>query len=205
MLDVKRNTRRSLNENVTPFTNDAMLWNSFRQGDESALETIFYRFSAPMYNYGRKILDDHALIKDAIQDLFIELWRRRANLGETHFIKFYLLKSLRRKIVKIKTKEARTLFTDIDDDYDGEVVPSYEYIMVAEQQSQQEKDMLLRLLTQLTDRQREAIFLRYYEAQSYDDIAAAMDVNKQTVYNLIHEAIAHLRRAQTAMMSTSNR
>src|ERR1044072_6476462 len=85
---------------------DHLLWNSFRGGDEQALATIFDRYIKRLHNYGLKILNDRDLVKAAVQDLFIELWKNHSNLGETNSIKFYLYKSLRRKLIRIKIKES---------------------------------------------------------------------------------------------------
>jgi RNA polymerase sigma factor (sigma-70 family) len=51
----------------------------------------------------------------------------------------------------------------------------------------------MKMLEGLTPRQREAIFLRYFEEMSHDRIAGIMEMNKQSVYNLIHAGIAQLR------------
>ena len=61
---------------------DLILWRAFRAGDEKALITIFGRFSRPMYNYGYKIASDRELVKDAIQELFIDIWQNRERFEE---------------------------------------------------------------------------------------------------------------------------
>lgn len=53
---------------------DQALWNSFRSGDEQAFVIIFDRNVKPLYNYGMKIIADGDLVKDTVQNLFIELW-----------------------------------------------------------------------------------------------------------------------------------
>jgi DNA-directed RNA polymerase specialized sigma24 family protein len=84
---------------------DVMLWAAFRSGDEKAFITLFDRFSPAMFNYGCKISAERELVKDAVQELFIDIWQSRKRLGDTDSIKFYLFKSLRRKLLRIKEKQ----------------------------------------------------------------------------------------------------
>jgi RNA polymerase sigma factor (sigma-70 family) len=175
---------------------DSLLWKAFRGGDEKALMIIFDRFVQPMYNYGYKIVGESELVKDSVQELLIEIWQNRARLGETDSIKFYLFKSLRRKLIRIKAKSGNRLLKSLSFDYSNEVVPSHEFVLVAEQLSLERKAQVMSMLDKLTKREREAIFLRYFEELTCDQIGQVMELNKQTVYNLLHHALEHLKKIQ---------
>ena len=172
---------------------DLTLWKEFRNGDERAFITIFERFSKPLYNYGCKILAEREVVKDAIQELFIELWKNRRSLGETTAILFYLFKSLRRKLIRIQSKNSKSIFVRLSSHLKEEVSPSHEFFLIAEQVSTEQREKLIALLDRLTKRQREAIFLRYFEELSFEKIAGIMNLSKQAVYNLISQALEHLR------------
>ncbi|CAG4990915.1 hypothetical protein DYBT9275_00639 [Dyadobacter sp. CECT 9275] len=78
---------------------EQQLWGAVRQGDEHAFTVVFERYHGILYNYGSKLTADTALIEDAIQDVFIDIWRLRAGLTENiSSIKFYLYRALRRRI-----------------------------------------------------------------------------------------------------------
>lgn len=173
---------------------DGALWRAFKNGDEKALITIFDRFVKILYNYGMKIYGESESVKDAVQELFIELWRNKKNLGDTDSIKFYLFKSLRRKVYRVlKSKSNKDLLHRTPPD--NQTLPSHEYFIIAEQTSAETRQRLLKMLDSLTERQREAIFLRYFEDLSYDRIAGIMEMNKQSVYNLIHQGVNQLRKS----------
>ncbi len=54
----------------------------------------------------------------------------------------------------------------------------------------------------LTKRQREAIFLKFYNDLSYSDIASIMDLQVDSVYNVISKAIESLRhKLKTVVIS----
>ena len=168
---------------------DSVLWDAFRKGDDRALVTMFDRYAQSLYNYGCKILSDRATVKDHVQDLFLELCRKRGNLGETNAIKFYLFKALRRKLVRSKLKFP--LISLITSDLS---TPSPEADLINKESTEHQQQILEYRLTRLTNRQREAIFLRYYEELSFDKIAEIMDLRKQSIYNLINESITILKK-----------
>jgi RNA polymerase sigma factor (sigma-70 family) len=176
-------------------TDDSVLWKSFRDGDEKAFITIFDKMIKPLYAYGLRFVNDGELVKDAIQELFIEIWKNRERLGETNSIKFYLLRSLRRKLFRIKTANAKITKVSLTDEILNETAPSPESAIIVEQSAKETDDRIAILLAGLTLRQREAIHLRYFEEMEYNKIAAVMDLTKQAVYNLIHKAIDSLKKS----------
>lgn len=169
-----------------------MLWSAFRSGDEQAFITIFDRFSPAMFNYGCKITPEREVVKDAVQELFIDIWQNRKRLGDTDSIKFYLFKSLRRKLLRIKAKQrnAPTGSYCADD-----TAPSHELVLIDEQKLLEKTQTVMRMLNQLSKRQQEVLFLRYFEELNCDQIAAVMSIGKQAVYNLIYHALEELKRA----------
>lgn len=173
---------------------DFTLWRAFKSGDEQALITIFDRFTQPMFNYGFKLMGERELVQDGIQELFIEIWQHRERLGDTDSIKFYLFRSLRRKLIRLKGKSENRLFGGLPADYDKEVTPSHEFIMISEQRSVEERGKLIRMIGTLTKRQQEVMFLRYFDELSCDQIALVMELSKQAVYNLLHHALEKLKK-----------
>jgi RNA polymerase sigma factor (sigma-70 family) len=171
---------------------DVSLWNSFLGGDDAALITIFDLHVNALYNYGCKIYPDRETVKDAVQDLFAELHQTRSRLNETNAIRFYLFKCLRRKLLRLKTKieSIRNIIFPAE-----KIEPSCEFFLITEQATQEQRDKVSAMVNTLSKRQHEAIFLRYYEDLPYDKIAEIMGINRQAVYNLIHQAIQELRAA----------
>ncbi len=51
---------------------------------------MYQRHAGTPYNYGYHLVSEAALVKDAMQDLFADLWRTRRNLSDTTSIKYYL-------------------------------------------------------------------------------------------------------------------
>lgn len=173
------------------YFDEEALWNSFRTGDDKAFIVIFERYGQVLYNYGCKIVKDQELVRDNVQDLFFELFRKRKRLGRTDAIKFYLFRSLRRKLVRTQTGISRISSLLLDSDA---ITISHESALIEEQTFEERRILLESRLSRLTNRQKEAVFLRYYEELSYDKIAEIMGVRKQAVYNLINQSIQILRK-----------
>lgn len=174
--------------------NDQEIWRAFRAGDRDAFALIFERHYRHLYSYGRQFLDDDTLTEDAIQDLFINLWRTRENLTEeVDNVKFYLFRCLRRSIRRLSDREKRFEKQDLSQTPETflNLVEKPEY------SSEDEEPLLTRrlksLIAQLPNRQREVIMLRYYENFKTEEIALLMGVSVKTVQNTLFNAMASLR------------
>ena len=93
---------------------DAVVWNAFKSGDRKALDYIFNKYVKLLYAYGGKITKDQDLVEDCIQDLFVELWQRRHSLSEVTHIKYYLLKSLRRRVARKLSSDKGVVVGDME-------------------------------------------------------------------------------------------
>jgi RNA polymerase sigma factor (sigma-70 family) len=172
---------------------ESLLWKNFKSGDHHAFSTIFHHYYTFLYNYGYKLTTDEDVTKDCIQELFIALWNNRENLGEAHSIRFYLLKSLRRKIIRRLKFRKKNFEYKINENYEFEVVFSIESVIINNQAQKEQQEYFFNLLNELPKRQKEAIYLKYYQNMSYEEIGEIMDVNYQSVRNFVHKAISALR------------
>ena len=168
------------------------MWLSFTKGDETAFEHLFTRSFPKLFQYGRKFATDADFIKDAIQELFAELWQRRMYLSQTPSVRNYLYKSLRRKMGRLASNHLETNeLTDEADQFNVTLSP--EQILLDDEFAVQQSEQMTHWLSFLTPRQREAIYLRFYHDMDYDEIATVMTVSNHAARNLIYEALKLLR------------
>ncbi|MCY7353071.1 MAG: sigma-70 family RNA polymerase sigma factor [Cytophagaceae bacterium] len=181
---------------TTTFTEveEMALWRAFKSGDQAAFARMYQRYSRVLYGYGFRVTHDAALIEDSIQDLFIELWRTRENLSDTTSIKFYLFRSLRRRISRTINAELPRSETNDLADYSDVHFPSVEALMIEQQTQTDRIEGVQRALGQLSRRQREVIALRFYHNHDYQEICSIMSLNYQSVCNLVYRALDSLRR-----------
>lgn len=183
-------------ERKSDHTEEARLWNSFKQGSEEAYAQIYENYFFALYNYGIKIIRNKDLVKDCIQDLFINLWRTKQNLGEVTIIKPYLYKSLRHDLLRKLHQEShtRSLHPEQEINYNFEIVLSHEVELIESQIAKEQKKFLINELNTLTKRQKEVIFLKFYDNLSYQEIATVMSISVDAVYNLLSLALGSLKK-----------
>jgi RNA polymerase sigma-70 factor (ECF subfamily) len=180
--------------------NDLILWTGLRAGDKLALEQIYNRYAKALYNYGRKVCTNTVLVEDAIQDLFIDLWRYRTRLSSQVSVRFYLYAALRRKIMKEDQRHTAVHFSFHWDELNLISFSEETNVIHNEIMSEQSRQLKYNL-NNLSPRQYEAIVLRFYDELSYAEIAAMMDVNEQSVRNLVQRGLEHLRQYARLIVS----
>lgn len=172
---------------------ERMLWSKFLEGDTQALSLIFMRYSNFLFDYGCRFTADQDLVKDCIQEVFCALIRTHKNLSDTDNVKLYLLKSVKRRIIReLKNASNKPLSLD---DYDY----SFNFVWSENLESQitelaEEKMLLIAdAMNSLTERQKEAIYLRFNRGLEYEEISSLLSLNYQSSRALIHRAIEKLR------------
>ena len=173
--------------------NDIALWEALKQGEKQALEKIYREHVKALLLYGKKFSADEQLIEDNIQDLFIELWKNKANLGNTDSIRRYLLVSLRRKIIRNISRTKKYISNNEPEEYQFQADFAIEDQIIQGELSSEQSTKLKASISKLSQRQQEALYLKYYSEMDYKDIAEIMDINYQSVRNLVFNALKSLR------------
>jgi RNA polymerase sigma factor (sigma-70 family) len=170
-----------------------LLLNGFLNGDKKSFEKIYMGYYPMLYNYGRQFSVDEEAVDDCIQDVFIEIWNYRRSLI-IKSLKPYLFKCLRNKISKYLSRTSRDL--ERAEKYQREEF-EIEYDPVAlvmdDDGKRELENRLKKGIERLTPRQREIIFLIYYNNLSYKEAADILDIKIKTAYNQIHKSINELR------------
>lgn len=173
---------------------DQRLWTALRNNEQYALEELFRKYNRQLYNYGIKINPDAELVKDAIQQLFLNLWKHRNFLAEAQSVKAYLLSSLRRLILqRIKRDTSRATRNRNYINHHEEISFSVEEIIIRHELAEEKVQALQKVLNELSPRQKEAIFLKFYHGLTNPEIVEVMQINNQCVRNLIYDALQRLR------------
>jgi RNA polymerase sigma factor (sigma-70 family) len=175
--------------------NSARLWEAFRGGEAAALAALFEAYYPALFSYGFKLTGDEELVKDCIQNLFQKLWRRRSGIGSVLVVKAYLFKALRHHLGDEIKRRQRYEHAPLADVESFEVTYSHEEFLIAQQVDAEQQARLLGALNQLSKRQREALYLKFFDEFSYERIAEVMSLNTQSVRNLIFNALKTLRSA----------
>ena len=178
--------------NRNPTVSDIVLWQAFKNGNREAFSELYQRYVRVLYNYGMHFILDEELVQDAVQELFIDIWRLRSTLADTTSVKFYLFRSLRRKIHLAMDRKSN--YIRINDEDGDENLPSAEEVLIQNESLTFDIKKLQHYLTILPPRQYEVIRLRFFEESSWTEIAHIMDIDEQSVRNLVQRAVNKLRQ-----------
>ena len=169
------------------------LWHQSQSGDSVAFCHLADKLYSTLFNYGMNFTNDREFIKDSIQELLIHIWEKRQKI-EIQFVSIYFLRSLRNQLLQEFRKSSNTrIFLDIDE---VNQISDYHNIETEIEQNEVYSENQFKVrnaINELPPRQKEAIFFKYFEGMENEQIADVMQVNRQSVANLLFKALSTLK------------
>lgn len=168
-------------------------WDQFVRGDHDSFRELFNGYYKGLYGYGLKICGKPDLVEDTIQNLFTSIWERRNELEHIESPNVYLFISLRRSILnKIRQQNRRDEIAEkVHSNYD--IYFGAEEIIIKNENKLEQKERLQEALNQLSNKQKEVLYLHYYNGMSYGEIEEILSINRQSVRNHMYRAMETLR------------
>lgn len=181
-------------------TSNALLWEEVRRNNQEALVALYEKMYLSLVNYGIRSCGDAELTKDAINDVFLEIWDKRHQLNTVRNVKSYLFTYLRRKIFagirqSQQTGAAADAFAS-----SAPYELSYEARIVAVQTTEELRQRVRRAIAQLTPRQQQLVELRYFDGLSMEEVARRTGITTKTAYNTLGAALKILSAAFSLLM-----
>jgi RNA polymerase sigma factor (sigma-70 family) len=177
-------------------SNENIIWDKMLTGDRDALGKLMYSYFRPLANYGLRFTTDKEVIKDSIQELFIVVWERRSHLAVAVNVKSYLFSSFRRLLLRTLKKMHKTATLTLDSSY----LENFALILgVDDKIIQTEHAIKLSkhfniLISRLPERQKEVVYLKFFESLSREEISHILEIAPQTVSNILQIALGKLRQ-----------
>ncbi|GAE21605.1 RNA polymerase sigma factor [Bacteroides pyogenes] len=169
-------------------------WESFQKGDDRAFAWLYSKYIQHLYQYGRRFTSDTEMIKDCLQDVFVNVYKQRKKTRLTpppSNIRIYLMSALRNSIFNSFNK--RNLYDTYIANISYEFDLSIEDKLIETENEVLQKHTIAHLLNALSPRQREIIYYRFFEGLEYNEICELMNLEYQSAYNLLQRALAKLR------------
>lgn len=173
---------KNINSNKNKSSSTEELWLLFLNGDMQAFHDIYSFHYQMLYNFGLKFLKPEK-VEDCIHDTFLNILNYKTTISEVKNVKAYLFKSFRNRAYKLINSNKLDFnlvegnIPSHDDDYDNE-----KSIIVLKQ-----------LIEQLSPREREIIYLKYFQEFNNMDISEMLGIKYQTVRNILSGAIKKMR------------
>lgn len=162
-----------------------------RTNDDRAVALIFRRYYPYLCQVIYKVIPDANLAEDIAQDVFYDLWRRRARLDVTTSLTAYLRRAaLNRALNYLRDQKIKF-------DEEEKAPTPRSYLPGAGQQMEEAElqQAIHRAIDALPERCRAVFMLSRFEELSYQEIADRLDISIKTVENQISKALKNLREA----------
>ena len=186
------------------YTTKDSLWQALLEGQEHAYEQILAEYGDALLAYGLKFTPDRDLVKDCIQNVLIHFYSQINRLSPINNLKSYLLVMLKHELVNQLNDWHHTLISI--DEMPVFNLRASQCLLPKEgldDAAYQRHVQLMKLLDELPPRQKEAIYLYYIQEIPLKEIAVLMDMEYQSIRNLISRSLRKLREKIVVTGSSS--
>ncbi|GAB3801049.1 RNA polymerase sigma-70 factor [Spirosoma humi] len=169
------------------------LWQQAKTGDKAAFCQLAERQYRALFAYATNFTDDRDFIKDSIQEIFIRIWEKRTAIT-IQYVSIYLFKSLRNQLVQ-EFRRSKPVQSSLNSPEVSEL-SDWQTIETQIEQGEADSESQLKVrqaINTLPKRQQEVVFLKFYNGLENDQIAELMEINRQSVANLLYKALSALK------------
>lgn len=169
---------------------DKQVWLKIAESDQQAYAGMYRFYYRRFYNYGRKFTDDDVLLEDTIQEVLLVIWDKRHALPSIDYPATYFYTSFRYTLLQ-KLKQQRRWVAGETAAEEPEFAA--DQTIIAKETEAGLNEQLQKALGTLTARQREAVFLRFYEGLPYEEVASVLSITTKATYKIMARALAQLK------------
>ncbi len=157
--------------------------------DRVSFERIYRQYWSSLYIYAFKVLREKELCEDILQEVFIDLWRRRQDVQISN-LRSYLCQSVKYQIFNHfrESKYKKQLLTEFDRAHT-------EYSIEQSFETQELEAHIENAIAQLPKRRRIVFDMSRNEGLSNKEISEKLDISLQTVKNQISESLKSIRKS----------
>jgi RNA polymerase sigma-70 factor (ECF subfamily) len=158
---------------------------AIRHDDKTAFKALCRIYYDPLYRFLWRKTRDEETAKDLAQELFLNVWKNRANLDETQSGKAYLYRAANNIAINhLKRKAVRQAYT---------VDSSAAERMAETEETNDFQEYAEEVLQDLPEEQRLVFTLNKFEGLKYQEIAEMLDISVKTVESRMSKALRTLR------------
>jgi RNA polymerase sigma-70 factor (ECF subfamily) len=171
---------------------DLALITALRSGDQSALATLYDRYSSLVYSVALRVLQDTAAAEDVLQDIFMQLWRNPGafDASRGNMAAWLAVIARHRAIDALRRRRP-------ENELDAMTV-SVECDLVTYTDRSRAMDKVREALQVMPSSQRSALEMAYFEGLTHVEIAKKTGEPLGTIKTRIRSALITLRKALAA-------
>lgn len=178
---------------AVPNHEDWVLMQAIAEGDESAIDRLYERFGTFVFRSVRQSLSDHAEAEDAVQEIFVRLWRtaERYDPSRAKLVTWVMLISKRHAIDRLRRKQVRPNNLSLEGDPTdrrGGSTPG-----VLSEERDERRQILLDRIQELPALQQEVLTRAYLQGFTLREVAEQLDAPLGTVKSALSRGLSRLR------------
>jgi len=194
---MERNYEAGAEDDSMKSAADEELMLQVRNGDGEMLGVLFGRYHAPLFNLYSRIMGDRGAGEDLVQEVFLRIMRYRQSYQPGTPFRPWIYQIARNARVDLLRKTPRHQVA-----FEPEMVPP---VAPADSARREQEALLHRALMQLPEEKREILFLARFQELKYEEIAALLGCELNTVKTRIHRALQELRKAYRRLEQGTDR
>lgn len=164
---------------------DRPLVEAVTHGDTDAFRHLYEHHAPALCNFIARRTPSREVAEDLVQDCFIRVWKARERLNPAQSFKAYLYRIARNRVIDWY----RSRHPDTNELSGLELADAVDPHRFAVQ------DRIAKALANLSSQQRQVFCMSRFDALTYRDIAAVLDISVKTVEVHMGHALKRLRSA----------
>ena len=169
-----------------------------RAGDARALEALFREYYACLCDFAVRYVGEVSAAEDLVQDLFADLWARRANWTPRESVRAYLFSAVRNRALNLRKRHA------VEQDWEHEEAVSEVPTLHRSPETTLERlereelsERVTAAVESLPERCRLVMHLRWRDRLPHAEIAAVMGISIKGVEMQLSRGLKALRALLT--------
>ena len=165
---------------------------SVAEGDRAALQEVYRRTSAKLFGICLRILGDRMEAEDALQEVYVSLWRRAGSFDPDRAspISWLATFARNRAIDRLRSSSRARQTASIDE---ASAIPDAQPGAFAQLAGKQESQRLSGCIDGLEERQRGAIRSAFFDGFTYAELAARTNTPLGTMKSWVRRGLAQLK------------
>ena len=174
---------------------DRVLAARVTEGDGLALEALYGRYGRPCYALARRVLTDEQLAQDAVQEVFLTVWRDAGRFDPARgSLAGWLLSMTHHKAVDVVRREERLrkgrTTSDVLEERESDATGVHDAVW-----SSVRRGRVREALSTLPEAQREALVLAYFGGYTQREIAGLTQTPLGTVKTRMLTAMKRMKES----------
>lgn len=179
---------------------DEELWQSFRQGDNSAFTALVERYHRELFAFLSRYVNNAEQAEDLVQDTFLQIYRSQQTFDTSRALRpwlFTVAANKARDFLRLRQRRPDMYTTTPGRPEDGEFASTSLFDQFTSGEPTPEVDLESRetmaqvreVMAGMPENLKETLLLAYFHQFPYEEIGSILGVSSGTVKSRVHHAL----------------